>query len=203
MLPFIPKTARRILDVGCGEGYFGRLVKEKTNAEVWGIELVPVAADVAQQKLDQVLCGDVLEQLERLRGQQFDCIIFNDVLEHLVDPYHVLLAIKRLFTVNGVVVCSIPNVRYFRNLFNLAVRGQWRYTEDGILDKTHLRFFTKKSIIEMFESLGYRIRVLEGINPTPSWKVALLNLVTFGFFADTRYLRFACVAESILADRRP
>lgn len=195
MLRFIPKTARRILDVGCGEGHFGRLLKEKIGAEVWGIELVPAAAEIAQQNLDQVFCGDVVQQLQTIPDHQFDCITFNDVLEHLVDPYQVLLAVKKLLSPKGVVVCSLPNVRYFRNLFNLVIRGEWRYTEEGILDKTHLRFFTKKSIIEMFQSLDYRIVILEGINRTPSWKVALLNLMTLGFLSDTRYLRFCCLAE--------
>jgi len=192
---FVPPTARRILDVGCGEGRFGQRLKEKLNAEVWGVELVPLAADVARDRLDRVLCGDITQQLINIRDHYFDCIIFNDVIEHLMDPYRVLIAIKQKLTREGVVVCSIPNIRYFRNLFDLAVRGEWRYQDSGILDKTHLRFFTKKSIAEMFDSLGYRIACLEGINPTPSWRVRLFNLVTLGFFSDTPYLEFACVAQ--------
>jgi hypothetical protein len=92
-------------------------------------------------------------------------------------------------------VSSIPNIRYFRNLFDIVIRGEFRYQEGGILDKTHLRFFTKKSIIEMFESLGYRIRQLEGINATPSWRVGLFNLATFGYFNDMKYVQFGVVAE--------
>ena len=192
---FIPSTARRILDVGCGEGRFGQRLKEKLNVEVWGVELVPLAADVARDRLDRVFCGDIMQQLVHIRDHFFDCIIFNDVIEHLVDPYRVLIAIKQKLTREGVVICSIPNIRYFRNLFDLAVRGEWRYQDSGVLDKTHLRFFTKKSIVQMFESLGYRITRLEGINPTPSWRVRLFNLITLGFFGDTPYLEFACVAQ--------
>jgi len=194
VLPFVPKDAKRILDVGCGEGRFASKLKELLRAEVWGIEYVPTAAEVARQHLDRVLVGDVTQQLEQLPNRYFDCVTFTDVLEHLVDPYQVLLAMKEKLSADGVIVASIPNVRYFRNLFDLVVRGTWQYEDFGILDKTHLRFFTKKSIEEMLESLGYRVLRIHGINATPSWKVALFNLATLGAFSDTQYLQFCCVA---------
>lgn len=197
---FVPKTAKRILDVGCGQGMFGQRLKETLDAEVWGVELVPSIAEGARQRLDRVLCGDILQQFDQVPDASFDCAVFNDVLEHLIDPYKVLLAVKKKLTHRGVVVCSIPNIRYFRNLFDIAVRGEFRYQEGGILDKTHLRFFTKKSIAEMFESLGYRILRLEGINATPSWRVRLFDMATFGYFDDTRYVQFGCVAEPLSTD---
>ena len=195
ILPFIPDTARRILDVGCSEGKFGLQLKDTLNAEVWGVEMVETAAAIARQRLDRVLVGDIMQKLEELPDHYFDCVTFNDVLEHLVDPYQILVAVKQKLSPRGVVVTSIPNVRYFRNLFNLVVRGNWRYEEYGTLDSTHLRFFTKKSIAEMFQSLGYSVIRLQGINPTPSWKVTLFNMLTLGFFNDTRYLQFCCVAQ--------
>ena len=194
---FIPKTAKRILDVGCGEASFGSRLKESLGAEVWGIELMPAIADIARSRLDRVLSGDVMQQLEEIPDHHFDCIIFNDVIEHLVDPYRMLTAMKQKLATGGVVVCSIPNIRYFRNLFDIVIRGEFRYKEGGILDKTHLRFFTKKSMIEMFESLGYRILRLEGINATSSWRVGLFNLATFGYFSDTRYVQFGVMAEPL------
>ena len=145
----------------------------------------------------QVVIGNVSEKIEELPNYYSDCILFNDVIEHLVDPYRMLLDIKQKIVDDGVIVCSIPNVRYFRNLFNLVVRGDWHYEDSGTLDKTHLRFFTKKSIREMLESLGYRVLQLEGINVTSSWKVALFNVATVGLFTDTRYLQFCCVATPI------
>ena len=194
IVPFIPKGAKRILDIGCGEGGFGAELKKQFNVEVWGIEFIPAAAGIAQRKLDRVLVGDVMEKLKELPDKYFDCVIFNDVLEHLVDPYQVLVSMKSKFGPHGTVVASIPNIRYFRALFDLAIRGRWHYEESGTLDKTHLRFFTKKSVREMFESLGYRVVALKGINPTSSWKVSVFNILTLGFFADTRYLQFCCVA---------
>lgn len=195
MLPFVPPSAKRILDVGCGEGAFGSNLKQKFRAEVWGIELIEQIAEVARPRLDHVLQGDIMQLMEKIPDDYFDCICFNDVIEHIVDPYRMLTAIKTKIASGGVVVCSIPNIRYFRNLFQLVIRGEWRYEEAGIMDKTHLRFFTRKSIAEMFASLGYRICRLEGINATPSWRVALFNVATLGFFEDTRYLQFCCVAE--------
>lgn len=195
ILPFVPVTARRILEIGCGEGGFARQLKEERGTEVWGVELIPAAAEIARRHFDHVLCGDILEQISKLPRSHFDCVIFNDVLEHLVDPYRVLRELKPVFAPDAVIVCSIPNIRYFRSFFNFVIRGEWHYEEEGIMDKTHLRFFTKKSIAEMFTSVGYHVLRLEGINATPSWRVGLLNLATFGFFEDTKYLQFCCVAR--------
>jgi 2-polyprenyl-3-methyl-5-hydroxy-6-metoxy-1,4-benzoquinol methylase len=197
MARYVPVTARRILDVGCAEGVFGADLKKRNQAEVWGIELVPSIAEQAGRRLDKVFCGDVSQQLQNLPDGYFDCAIFNDVIEHLVDPYAMLTAMQKKLAPGGVIVCSIPNIRFFRNLFNLVVRGEWRYEDAGIMDKTHLRFFTKKSIREMFDSLNYRILKLEGINATPSWRVKLLNYLTLGSLSDTRYLQFACVAQPL------
>jgi 2-polyprenyl-3-methyl-5-hydroxy-6-metoxy-1,4-benzoquinol methylase len=195
MLPFIPKDAKRILDVGCSEGRFGLQLKEMLGAEVWGVEMMEAVAGIARQSLDRVLVGDIMQQLAHLPDDYFDCVTLNDVIEHIVDPYRMLLAMKQKLSPRGVVVASIPNIRYFRNLFDLVIRGSWRYTEHGILDNTHLRFFTKKSIKETFESLGYRVIQLQGINATPSWKVRVFNILTLGFFSDTRFLQFCCVAK--------
>lgn len=194
MARYVPATAKRILDVGCAQGVFGASLKQKNGAEVWGIELDPAAAEAAAQRLDKVLCGDVAEQLLKIPDGYFDCAIFNDVIEHLVDPYSMLTAVQKKLAPGGIIVCSIPNIRFFRNFYNFVVRGEWRYEEAGIMDKTHLRFFTKKSIREMFDSLNYRILTLEGINATPSWRVRLFNALTLGQWEDTRYLQFACVA---------
>jgi 2-polyprenyl-3-methyl-5-hydroxy-6-metoxy-1,4-benzoquinol methylase len=197
MLAFIPKASKRILDVGCSEGKFGLQLKQTLNAEVWGVEMVAAAAETARQRLDRVLVGDIMQQLQLLPDDYFDCIIFNDVIEHLVDPYLMLVAVKQKLTTHGVIVASIPNVRFFPTLWDLVVHGNWRYQEQGTLDKTHLRFFTKKSIVEMFETLGYRLRHIQGINPIKWKKAKLLKLITLGRTSDTEYLQFACVAEPL------
>lgn len=195
MIDFIPISSNKILDAGCGEGEFSRQLKDELNAEVWGAEIDPNAAALAKKKIDRVIVGDISQLINKLPDAYFDCIVFNDVLEHLVDPFRMLQEIKGKINTGGVIVCSIPNVRYFRTLKKLLVQKQWKYKNDGILDKTHLRFFTYRSIIDMFDSLGYEILKIEGVNAIMSWEFKLLNLFCLGYLSDTRYLRFACVAK--------
>lgn len=191
MLEFVPETARTILDVGCGEGSFGAVLKEKLGAEVWGIELLPVEGEVAKTRLDTVLVGEVELLLSSVPDNKFDCIVCNDVLEHLVDPYSVITAFKSKLTKDGVIVFSLPNVRYFSNLKELLVDKDWQYKDEGILDRTHLRFFTKKSIERMFTEFGYEFVKYHGISPLSSWKFSLLNALTLNSLADARYLQNA------------
>lgn len=195
MLDYIPQFATKILDVGCGEGVFGLQLKQRQNAEVWGVEIQSDAATVANQRIDRCLTGDISLLVGDLPVAFFNCIIFNDILEHLVDPFDVLSRIKPTLSAHGVFVCSIPNVRYYYTLKELLFRKQWQYKDSGVLDKTHLRFFTKKSIIDMFTSLGCKIVRIDGINKIASWKIKLLNILLFGYLSDTLYLQFACVAK--------
>ena len=196
MLDFIPSSSGKILDVGCGEGCFGLKLK-KLGMEVWGIELNRESAVIAQKKLNRVIIGDVFNLIDDLPDHYFDCVVFNDVLEHLIDPFTLLMKLKKKLSAKGFVVASIPNVRYFYNLKNLVIKKQWKYEDDGILDKTHLRFFTKDSIRETFNLLGYEVLRIEGIHAfNPSWMFKLLNLVLFGQLSDTKYLQFACVVRN-------
>jgi len=195
MLKFIPETAKKVLEIGCGEGNFGSLLKAQLGAEVWGIEYEPEQATVASKQIDKILCGDVMLLVDQLPEHYFDVIICNDVLEHLTDPYTVLKKIKTKLTDKGVVVSSLPNIRYFRNFFDLVFRRNWDYTERGIMDFTHFRFFTINSIRKMYENLDYEIMTLEGINPTKSLKPWPIIILTLGLFSDIKYLQFATVAK--------
>lgn len=194
MLEFIPQSAERILEAGCATGLFGAQLKRRANVEVWGIEYDSESADIARNNLDMVLAGDILQLIDHLPDSYFDCVVCNDVLEHLVDPFSVLLKMKGKLVKDGVVVCSIPNIRFFYVLKNFIFNKQWKYEDAGIMDKTHLRFFTERSIVDMFDSLGYRIVELRGINGINSWKFSLFNALSMGYLTDTRYLQFACVA---------
>ena len=195
MMQFIPKNAQKILDVGCAQGLFGERLKKELKAEVWGIEIDQKSAKKAQVRIDKVLIGDISDLLDKIPNDYFDCVIFNDVLEHLVDPYSLLKKIKSKLNLNGVVVCSLPNIRFFYTLKALVLGKEWKYVDIGILDKTHLRFFTQKSIEDMFKILGYRILKLKGIHELHSWKFSLLNFLLFGALSDIKYSQFACVAK--------
>lgn len=199
MLRCIPQESSVILDVGCAVGSFGHLIKSKRSAEVWGVEINDYAASIAAKKLDKVICGAFDETID-LPENHFDCIVFNDVLEHFVDPYSALLYSKTLLRDGGKIVASIPNVRYFDNIWKLLVDKNWEYTQNGILDRTHLRFFTRNSIIKTFNDLGYEIESIEGINPLEkehphrAKKFRILNSILLNKIEDMRYIQFAVVA---------
>lgn len=162
----VPLDARRVLDVGCGGGALGALLKRRPGVEVVGIETDPEAAAVARGRLDDVLVVDV-EKLDCLPvlPRSFDCIVFADVLEHLVDPERVVARLLPYLSETGTVVASIPNVRHQDVLLDLLVNGRWRYQPAGILDATHLRFFTLYEIAAMFDRLGL---VMEGLEASGS-----------------------------------
>lgn len=196
MLGFVPSGVSRVLDVGCGEGHFGQLLKTKRGVEVWGVEISQAAAQLAKTRLDSVLVGDIAAVIKELDDNLFDCIIFNDVLEHFSNPWEVLTNINSKLKDSGYIVASIPNVRYFENIKSLLLKKKWKYVDAGILDITHLRFFTAKSIEEMFEMSGYRVVSIDGINgPRFPWKFGLLNVLMLNSLKDMRYLQFACVAQ--------
>ena len=199
MLKYVPSDAKKILDVGCSTGNFGKLIKSEQTSEIWGVEIDPDAAEIASQRIDNVICGAFNSELE-LPENNFDCIIFNDVLEHMIDPYAALRYAKKLLSVDGKIVASIPNVRFFENIWLLIVNKSWEYLDSGILDRTHLRFFTKKSIAMMFEQQGYKIELLEGINeigmtaPHLARKFRILHKLTLRNIEDMRWTQFAVVA---------
>jgi GT2 family glycosyltransferase/tetratricopeptide (TPR) repeat protein/glycosyltransferase involved in cell wall biosynthesis/2-polyprenyl-3-methyl-5-hydroxy-6-metoxy-1,4-benzoquinol methylase len=149
--------SRKILDVGCASGELGyELKKSRPRTEVWGIEIVPEIADKAKRKLDRVLKGNVANIVHALPDNYFSTIIFADVLEHMDDPNDILDNIKSKLAPLGEVIASIPNVRHWSVLKDL-IEGKWDYQDAGILDRDHRRFFTKKSIVELFNKAGYSI----------------------------------------------
>ena len=153
----VPMTARRILDVGCGEGMLGRYLLERGADEVVGIEMHAEAAEHAAGHLSSVLVGDVETLPLPFELGSFDCLILADVIEHLRDPQAALARLARLVAPSGVVVASIPNVRHY-SVLHMMVEGGWTYQPCGILDRTHLRFFTLREMGALFESAGLRVQ---------------------------------------------
>ncbi len=194
MVPFVPPGSRRILEVGCGQGVFGARLRAELGAQVWGIELDPLAAAMAAERLDRVLVGDACALSDTLPDAFFDCVVLNDLLEHLVQPESLLARLRPKLAPAGCVVASLPNVRHFANLWNLVVKGEWRYADEGILDRTHLRFYTRRSLPVLFAAAGYSLERVQGITPTRSWKFRICNLLALGRLGETRWLQFACVA---------
>jgi 2-polyprenyl-3-methyl-5-hydroxy-6-metoxy-1,4-benzoquinol methylase len=148
ILPLVPTEARRVLEVGCGVGQLGQALKEQ-GKEVVGIELNQDAARIAAAVLDRVICAPVesvaLDELD----PPYDCVIFGDILEHLVDPWTTLRRFATLLASEGRIVASLPNVGHWSVIAGL-LRGRWEYRDRGLLDRTHLRFFTWRSIVALF-----------------------------------------------------
>ncbi len=195
MLAFLPETCKRALDVGCGEGTFALQIKNKLGAEVWGIELMPEPGEEAKKCLDKVFIGPCENFVNDLPDTYFDVIYCNDVLEHLVDPYTFLGHLKSKLTENGVIISSIPNIRYHDAFKKIILQKKFEYEGHGIFDKTHMRFFTKSSIANMYGNLGFKIISHKGINRTRSLKPYLYNIPFFFTAMDMFYLQFATVAK--------
>ncbi|MBF0135551.1 MAG: class I SAM-dependent methyltransferase [Magnetococcales bacterium] len=167
----VPASAQNVLDVGCGAGLLGKELKDRGISRVVGVEINPEAAQFARKYLDVVHAGDVTSMPLDFSLGEFDAIVCADVLEHLVDPWALVLRLKPFLAPRGVLITSIPNVRYFGMLHGL-VEGHWTYAESGILDRTHLRFFTIREMLNMLVAAGYRpVSVFENINEQYSGRI--------------------------------
>jgi len=166
----------RVLEFGCASGYMSQALRDRRGATVVGVELDAEAAQLAAPYTERLLVGDAEElDLEtELGGERFDAILFADVLEHLRDPAALLKRVRPLVAENGVVIASIPNVAHASVRLAL-LGGSFRYREWGLLDETHLRFFTRDGVQDLFESSGYvitqwqrrRLEVEESEIPVP------------------------------------
>ncbi|MGZ5652013.1 MAG: class I SAM-dependent methyltransferase [Usitatibacter sp.] len=161
LFKLIEKAPRSVLELGCAGGMFGAKIKEKfPSASVLGIEANRAAAAKAATRLDRVVCSrlEALDLAEAgLRHGELDLVIAADILEHLVNPWDLLVKLKPYLAPDAVLLASIPNVRNLELITGLVVAGQWEYQERGLLDVTHLRFFTFDSMRRMFEDTGYAI----------------------------------------------
>ena len=150
LLPFIPviKDAA-ILDIGCGAGGLGRLLKENGCGKLVGIELVAEQAARASSIYDTVYCENVENFAIPFTPETFDVIICADVLEHVIDPWSLLKKLRNLLKPSGTVVGSIPNVRHAA-VIGRILQGRFGYDAKGILDRDHLRFFTFDDLVRLF-----------------------------------------------------
>jgi SAM-dependent methyltransferase len=173
----VPPDCHRVLEIGCGAGGLGRLLK-KRGCCVVGLELVAEAAEAARRHLDQVITADVEAGDLPLPPRSFDAVIFADVLEHLIDPWLVLREAADLLAPGGRMIASIPNVQNVDVIWRL-LRGQWDYRERGILDRGHLRFFTLRAIHSLFGQAGLKLEHV-GYSYRRTWLREALCLLTAG-----------------------
>jgi SAM-dependent methyltransferase len=155
LLGRVPATAKRIVEVGCARGRLGYELKQRDPERyVVGVEMEPDAAAVARTRLDEVHILDIQEQLLPMAAGSIDCVIFGDVLEHLVDPEQVLRDVRPLLKADGLLLACIPNVAHWTVLMSL-LRSDLMYQPSGLLDATHLRFFTHATIFKLLLDAGF------------------------------------------------
>ncbi len=156
----VPTTALSVLDIGCSNGALGASLRHACRGRrVFGVEIDPAFAVEAQAILDQVICADLneLEWPVLTNGMQFDCIIFADVLEHLMDPRKHLLEAKRYLRPGGCIVVSLPNIRHISSFYSIFIKGTFPLRDRGIFDKTHLRWFTINDAKSLIAELGMSV----------------------------------------------
>ena len=158
---------KRVLDVGCATGTLGQVLRTQ-GAYVVGVEIDPRAAAAARRVLDHVVVGDIERPgfFGEFETGSFDCVIFGDVLEHLRDPDSVVRSARRLLAAGGWLVASIPNVAHAAVRLALLT-GRFEYSETGLLDNTHVRFFTRTSVESLLAKAGYRIELMERTQAGP------------------------------------
>jgi O-antigen biosynthesis protein len=172
-----------VADFGCATGYFPALLKQY-GYSVIGVEINPDAAKVAEEFCERVIVADldVVSVKKIFPTEKFDVVTFGDVLEHLRDPWRVLKEVKDILKPNGFVVASIPNIAH-GDIRLALLQGDFDYAPLGVLDNTHLRFFTKKTVESLFEETGYlihaeettRLPLLSGSNLVPKLDPALAD----------------------------
>lgn len=153
---------KKILEIGCSTGYITKILKENLNCRVTAIEIDQEAASHAGKYCERLIVGDAehIDYKQHFEGENFDVILFGDVLEHMKYPDRVLTAVKGLLTNDGYIVASIPNIAH-ASIITELLDGKFDYSEFGLLDKTHLRFFTRESVYRLLESSGYIVDMID------------------------------------------
>lgn len=155
---------KTVLEIGCASGTQTKILKEHLHCKVTGVEIDADAAEAARAYCERVLVGSIesLALLEQLAGDQHDIILFADVLEHLYSPGKVLENIKPLLKSDGYILASIPNVVH-ESIVLQMINGRFDYRQYGLLDNTHIRFFTRKTIYQLFEQAGFIISHMDRV----------------------------------------
>ena len=157
LIVHVPLDSRDILDIGCANGLFGQMLKKRQRCVVTGIECDTELVNMAKARLDNVISGDIEEIIDRGSLGRFDCILCGDLLEHLNNPWKVVGGLKRHLKKGGLFIASVPNIANWAIIYEM-LKGRWDYVPFSILSGTHLRFFTKHSLKELFEDAGCKIK---------------------------------------------
>jgi 2-polyprenyl-3-methyl-5-hydroxy-6-metoxy-1,4-benzoquinol methylase len=191
--PLLAERAERVLEIGCSSGETLRWLKATGRAgRAWGIELFEPAAQAARAHAEEVLVGNAETLIDSAFGSdRYELILCLDVLEHMVDPWRFVDTLQHRLAPGGRLVISVPNIRCIKVLLPLVLLGRFRYQEHGILDRTHLRFFTRESALALAAPSQLEVERWLRYMPPNFSKLGLANLLTLGLARDliaTQYL---------------
>ncbi len=199
IVPHLPARVTRLLDIGCGTGATVALVKSMRQVE-WagGVEIVASEAERAGDVCNEVwstnIESDPIE--ERIAAGSLDLVLCLDVLEHLVDPWSVVDRLSTLLAPGGRLIVSVPNIRNWKFIRNLLLKGDFNYRDSGLLDRTHLRFFVRHTAAALAAHGGLELRHVGGAQPwTGADARRVLSVATFGALDDLMVKQWLVVAE--------
>jgi 2-polyprenyl-3-methyl-5-hydroxy-6-metoxy-1,4-benzoquinol methylase len=202
VLGLIDRPPESVLDVGCATGKNGELLRHRYGSQVTGIEFDSGMASLARDKLFAVHLADLNKTSlsELLPSARYDLIVFGDVLEHLIDPWTTLSQARSLLKDGGTILTSLPNVGHYSTLLSLLLFRRWPYRERGIHDRTHLRFFTRRNLLELYAQAGLtmrreerKLRLVEA--PSPLNRCAKwLDFPPFRYYLTFQYIHLLGVA---------
>ena len=160
LFDLIPDALQSIIEIGSGSGVLAKAIKHRSPATHYiGIELDPEYSKLSSRYCDLVLTDNIETPSEELRNyiQTTSAIVFSDVLEHLYNPWQTLKFLRSQISNECAIYVSIPNIQHWSIIFGL-ISGNFNYTDSGLLDRTHIRFFTKNTIISMFNDCGFEVK---------------------------------------------
>lgn len=195
--PLLPQHASRVLEVGCGQGATLAWLRETGRCDrAVGIEVVERAAAIARGRADRVVTGDAQVALDAVRDDgPFDLVLCLDVLEHLPEPWRFVASLGELLPAGATFVASVPNVRHWRVSLPLLLLGRWDYSEAGVLDRTHLRFFTRQSVRGLFDPALFSVVEVKVSKPpfgSTGWLAGCLGM---GLLTDLLAVQLHVVAR--------
>ncbi len=164
MLRYIDIPVHTLLEIGCGAGNFAANFPD---AEYWGVEPVAKQAEVAASKSLKILNGCYGDVASQIPDKYFDLIVCNDVIEHMIDPVGFLQSVRHKLKPTGKLIASIPNIRHITVIYNLLFHGLFDYEKSGLMDYTHLHFFTPKSFRKIAVNCGWNVELIEPLTIAP------------------------------------
>jgi SAM-dependent methyltransferase len=182
MLSLVRGNPKRVLELGCASGQTLSLMRERGAEHAVGIEYSPEAAAIAEARgVGRIIVGDVENMDLDLEPASFDLLIAGHVLEHLADPWKILKKLRTFVKPGGQFVCALPNVRHYSIVLPLVIHGKWEYQSSGVMDWTHLRFFSRDTALTMVREAGFEA---ERIVPEFGRKSQIANFMTLNAFGN-------------------